>query len=221
MAKVWTILAVLTLAGSALAADAARPAKVGVVDLTRVFESSDRAKELNQEAVEMMRQYSARLNSSKERVRELSSSAAEFAMGTPQRQEQEKKLEEAVKTARLLQQEAYSKENSARVRNTMAVYQDVNVAAEAVARKRGLDLVLRQRSLPRHTEEEMENMPINALILEISQRTALYQSPEMDVTDDVIAELNAAYAKTKTEAKDAAKAAGAAPAKGGAEGKGR
>ncbi|HRU06215.1 MAG TPA: OmpH family outer membrane protein [Candidatus Brocadiia bacterium] len=216
MARVLTFVAVLALAGAALAAEAARPAKVGVVDLTRVFESSDRAKELNREAAEMMRQYTARLNSAKERVRELSSSAAEFAMGTPQRQEQEKKLEEMVKTARLLQQEAYAKENSARVRNTLAVYQDVNAAAEAVARRMGLDLIIRQRSLPQHTDEEMDNMPINALILEISQRTALYQAPDLDVTDAVIKELNAAYAKTKAGAKAAPGAA-----KEGAEGKAR
>jgi len=65
MARVLTFVAVLALAGVALAAEAARPAKVGVVDLTRVFESSDRAKELNREAAEMMRQYTARLNSAK------------------------------------------------------------------------------------------------------------------------------------------------------------
>ncbi|MBI4563188.1 MAG: hypothetical protein HY716_00645, partial [Planctomycetes bacterium] len=73
------------------------------------------------------------------------------------------------------------------------VYQNIDVAADAIARSLKLDLVLRVGEPPLEVERETTTLQ------RLSQQVVLYHDAKLDITPQVLAKLNEEYRKGKEQ----------------------
>lgn len=197
-----SILAAVALPG-ALAADQkippARELRVAMVDLTRVFDEYEASKDLMQDLAELLRESRGKLERAQREIAMLRQSVQEYAMGTPERQAQEEKLEEKTRVARMLSMELQTSEDSLRSKMLMKIYLDADEAIQEYSRSHDIDLVVKQQSLREYDAEKLEKTPPTSLILDISRRSVLFAKPELDITDSIVEEMNAAHRRRNAE----------------------
>ena len=78
-------------------------------------------------------------------------------------------------------------------RHTKEMYQETLAAAEKVAKARGVQLVLFKES----SDQAADNL--EDLLQQMSRRKVLYSDPSLDVTEDVLRQLNQDYAGNKSK----------------------
>lgn len=165
--------------------------RVAVCDIVEVFNNYAKADELSLQ-LETRRQKIQK--DSEERTRQIEDLKAEIGAlkpGSPQytdRTEQLWRLQ--------AEQEASQNAESAVIGNwhheaTKQMYDEIIDVVGQVAHQKGYDMVLF------HSTEEVKSDTTPELLAQISRRTVLYSAEDLDVTADVIAQLNDEYHKSK------------------------
>jgi Skp family chaperone for outer membrane proteins len=184
--------------------------RIAVVDLTRVFNEYKLSNELARNLARMGRQYKLKLERLRREIAMIRSTMEQYARGTPEWQGQQEKLKDKTGAARVLSREAQTRENVERARMVVRLYKDTCEVVREYASRHDLDLVIKQQTMREYTDEELGEMPVNAIVLEVAQRTVLYHVDGLDITEPVLEKLNAAYDRRKAAEGAGTGAAGAA-----------
>lgn len=190
----WIILALAMIIANS-AAIHAQATKIAVVNPNKVFTSMKEREDVLRRIEGDVR---ALVEGAKEKEKSAASLKAELENlkpDSPQYVEKRQQLTRASVSAKMENQFAKMQADSIETSSMLALYEKIADAAEQVAKEKGIDLVLLQVNpeLPAGGE----GLNINQLRELLIRRSVLYAAPNVDISEDVIARLNANYAGGK------------------------
>ncbi|MFM1890745.1 MAG: hypothetical protein RLZZ565_1502 [Planctomycetota bacterium] len=183
-----TALAML-VAGSLLALAAfapQRPAVVASVDLERVFNSIDLQAKTEARLKAVAADLDAQRKTLRDGIEELNAELESFQPGSAAQLEVATRIEEAIAEFRAFEGFARAKAEAEQAKSMRQIYMTIREAAMDLAKERGWDYVMVDDSIPTIEPTDSQRM-----LQQISSRRFLYANPSFDVTDDLIAKLNA------------------------------
>jgi len=164
------------------------PARVAVVDLTRVFSQSTRRQAmeeaLRQRQIELAKQESTRM----EAINRMAGEIESYAMGTPQRTKLERERKAAVQELETWRNESFEEMNEKFAALLTVLYNEACRDVAEAAAERGFDMVIKEQSIERAPETRDE------AAMMFSQRIVIYVKPEYDLTSEIIRRMNERYA---------------------------
>jgi Skp family chaperone for outer membrane proteins len=165
-----------------------RPPVVAIVDLEKVFNSieahSARERELDASAAS----FQEKLKELEESVKELQAELDSFQPGSQSALELQNRVQAAVGEYRAYEQFVRLKLESEKARAMRETYLEIKEAAKTMAREAGIDMVLLDDSIP-----ELERSNSQRTVQQISARRILYANTEFDISEDLIAYLDARF----------------------------
>jgi Skp family chaperone for outer membrane proteins len=176
--------ALALLVGGALLAFAAfapqRPAVVASVDLERVFNSIDLQAKTEARLKAVAVDLDAQRKKLRDGIEELQAELESFQPGSTAQ------LEVAIAEFRAFEGFARAKAEAEQAKAMRQIYMSIRDAAMELAKERGWDYVMVDDSIPTIEPTDSQRM-----LQQISSRRFLYANPSFDVTNDLIAKLNA------------------------------
>ncbi len=191
MCLVFALLASFTYTNVNLANAEAEDFKIGIVDISRVFEKYQKRIDLDQGLKGQEKEFQEQINSKKKEIIDLDEETQLLDLGSESRSKNENLLErknvELEGFAKFAERQLLKKykeffEN---------VYEEVVQKVEEIGKQEGFDLIVKKE------ESELKSGQISDLQFKIGIRTVLYHSDSVDITLDVIDNLNASYSKEK------------------------
>jgi Skp family chaperone for outer membrane proteins len=179
------------LAVAALAAAAAfpdRPAKVASVDIERIFAALDEQKSIEAEIKRLGEKMASEKDRLSRELQDLNAELESYKAGTPPYNETLKKVEAAVGAMSAQDQFGQLKVEAERANGMRVLYVHVREAAAAVAKQSGIDYVLINDSIP-----PIEPAGFVQTKQQLAMRRVLFAGNDMDLTDAVIGQANAAF----------------------------
>ena len=191
----WSLVGVLAVAGALLFGEAmaqsrvtpAAPTRVAVCDVVQVFNNNQKSKDLQAMLDEKRQELEAEDQRRQQEIQNVAMELNAYKEGS----EQYEQTLERVQRLRLerknwaeFQQALIAREYQ---RFTREMYQEIVGVIEAVSRQRGVDMVLFYEK-----EMQFDEDPRN-LVNVIQRRKVLYAADSVNLTDEVLAELNSAY----------------------------
>lgn len=172
--------------------------RVAVVDLVRVFNEFKQTKALNQR----MQDYRGKLGGDRDkRLKEIDAEKAALDAFTPDSSDWYKR-NEALKKKRFEYEvwQALEMDQLAahHLRWTKRTYQMVTDEIAAVAKSRGAQLVVTREELDTPNTTDSAKL-LQAIDQQILARKVVYSDPNIEVTEEVLANLNAAFEKAGGE----------------------
>jgi Skp family chaperone for outer membrane proteins len=165
--------------------------KIGVVDISGVFEKYQKRKDLDQELKDLETQFQNEINKKRKDMINLDEETQLLDLGSESRRKNEELLER-----KNVELEGYAKFAERQLLRRYkeffeTVYDAVVKGVEIIGKKEGFDLIIKKE------EPELKSGQISDLQFKIGIRTVLYHSKSVDVTSKVIEDLNAHYLKEK------------------------
>ena len=165
--------------------------KIGVVDISGVFEKYQKRKDLDQELKDLEKQLQSEINKKRKDMINLDEETQLLDLGSESRRKNEELLER-----KNVELEGYAKFAERQLLRRYkeffeTVYDTVVKGVETIGKKEGFDLIIKKE------EPELKSGQISDLQFKIGIRTVLYHSKSVDVTLKVIEGLNAQYLKEK------------------------
>lgn len=194
---VWVAGALVVAAGvaggrvlEARGAAPAAPGPVAFVNLGRVFQSYPRAKKLQDDLQGEADLLKTSITQKEGELRKAAQDLdARLSPGTPEYEQGRRRIELDLASLQYDQKAGLDLIRRKQVTGMAAVYREVVVEAERIASERGFSSVLTYDNEPIVVEEKGQVMGYNDLKLQMALRTAVWASPEVDLTKDVIAAL--------------------------------
>ncbi len=196
--KRYSLLAVVIVAGLCLAAwigtslaqegrPAATPVKAAVCDVVAVFKNYQRAKDLTDKLKERLDGIKAESDKRGKAIDKLKMTLEQLMVGT---KEYEDRLSEMTKLsiereAWLTYQDTLAKQENFRL--TKEMYQEILQAVGKIAKQRGYDLVLFKEA------DDQPSRTLDELLQQMARRKVLYSDGGLDITEDVLVQLNSDY----------------------------
>ncbi|MCG3137588.1 MAG: hypothetical protein HJJLKODD_01435 [Phycisphaerae bacterium] len=168
---------------------ASAPARVGVVNMTLVFDKlqiiQDLEKIFTQERDKVKAEAEARNNKIKELQTELESGA--FAKESADYQQREAALEQLQMEGKLWLTREERRIRDAHKKWFEEVYKRVSKSCQDIAENNGVDLMIADNPIEFNVPDS------NALVSQILQKKVVYASPRVDLTADVMSRVDADY----------------------------
>ncbi|MEE9260037.1 MAG: OmpH family outer membrane protein [Candidatus Scalindua sediminis] len=165
--------------------------KIGVVDISGVFEKCEKRKDLDQELKNLEKKFQKEINEKRKEIINLDEETQLLDLGSESRRKNVDLLER--KNVELEGYAKYAERQLLRRYKEFfeTIYDTVVKEVEAIGIKEGFDLIIKKE------EPELKSGQISDLQFKIGIRTVLYHSKDVDVTSKVIERLNANYLKEK------------------------
>jgi Skp family chaperone for outer membrane proteins len=205
----WRLTALVALLAAApllRAADpppAPRAPRIAYVDIVRILGKYDRAGEFETLFKEQRQQAMRRNQTFVDEVDRIKADIDKLPMGTPERLALQKRHQDLLKEGGEYAQARMQELDAMVAANLRAVHDDMTAAVKAIALQEGFDLVLQEQ------HREMDGKTRAEVFSQVTGRVVLYAKDGYDLTDSVLARMNAAYADSKKA--DAAKRTAPAP----------
>ncbi len=191
MCLAFALLASFTYINVNLANAEAEDFKIGVVDISGVFEKYQKRIDLDQELKEQEQGFQDEINKKRKEIIDLDEETQLLDLGSESRSKNENLLErknvELEGYAKFAERQLLKKYKNF-FENT---YQEVVQKVEEIGKQNNFDLIIKKE------EPNLESGQISDLQFKIGIRTVLYHSESVDITSDVIDNLNASYSKEK------------------------
>jgi outer membrane protein len=170
--------------------------KIGVVSIQRVLSDCQEAKDINVRMEAAKKDYDQTTAQKQKALADLRASLqTDLKPGTPQYEERRKEFVKQVVEAKSwqeLQQEDLQRQQK---QNMRSLYEKIEQAVSELAAKKGLDLVLPDSRQP--FPDSVDGVNIDQLRDFIRSRTVLYAHPSIDISSEVVAQLDARYKEKK------------------------
>lgn len=191
MCLAFALLASFTYINVNLANAEAEDFKIGVVDISGVFEKYQKRIDLDQELKEQEQGFQDEINKKRKEIIDLDEETQLLDLGSESRSKNENLMErknvELEGYAKFAERQLLKKYKNF-FENT---YQEVVQKVEEIGKQNNFDLIIKKE------EPNLESGQISDLQFKIGIRTVLYHSESVDITSDVIDNLNASYSKEK------------------------
>lgn len=194
MTIVACVIAVLSTSIGQTASGETAPARVGVVDIPAVSERYLKTSELEAVFERRRAELTAERDAMRDKVdRTARSLSEEFKPGTKEHLERRKQL--AMLEAELqwlieAQGRAIEQELAGSLR---MIFDDIRSAVAEVARRKGFDIVLAADQLPKEAPATTTQSRQQIILQKV-----LYWRPSVDLTEDVIVQINAEYERQRS-----------------------
>ena len=191
MCLVFALLASFTYININLANAEAEDFKIGVVDISSIFEKYQKRVDMDQQLKEQEKGFQDEINKKKKEIIDLDEETQLLDLGSESRSNNENLLER-----KNVELEGYAKFAERQLLKKYKdffenVYQEVVKKVEEIGKQNNFDLIIKKE------ESTLESGQISDLQFKIGIRTVLYHSESVDITLDVIDNLNASYSKEK------------------------
>jgi Outer membrane protein len=191
MCLAFALLASLMCTNINLANAEAEDFKIGIVDISSVFEKYQKRIDLDQELKEQEKGFQDEINKKRKEIIDLDEETQLLDLGSESRSSNENLLER-----KSVELEGYAKFAERQLLKKYKdffenIYQEVIKKVEEIGIQEGFDLIIKKE------ESNLKSGEISDLQFKIGIRTVLYHSDSVDITSDVIDTLNASYSKEK------------------------
>ncbi len=188
---VFALLASFACTNVNLANAEAEDFKIGVVDIGGIFEKYQKRIDLDQELKEQEKEFQDEINKKRKEIIDLDEETQLLDLGSESRGNNENLLER-----KNVELEGYAKFAERQLLKKYKdffenIYQEVVRKVEEIGKQNNFDLIIKKE------EPELKSGQISDLQFKIGIRTVLYHSESVNITSDVIDNLNASYAKEK------------------------
>ncbi len=165
--------------------------KIGVVDISSIFEKYEKRKDLDKELKDLEKDFQNEINKKRKEIINLDEEMQLLDLGSVSRRNNEELLER-----KNVELEGYAKfaerQLLKRYREFFeTIYGVVVKEVEKIGENEKFDLIIKKE------EPELKSGQISDLQFKIGIRTVLYHSKAVDITSRVINSLNASYLKEK------------------------
>lgn len=179
----------LALAGSA----AAQTMKVATVNAAKVFNELQETKDLKAKMENERKTLEAQEVEKKTRIKDLQSARDALKVDSPQYDE---KNQELIRAA--IDLEVWGRMTQATVgrnqkQQMMNLFNKITATVAEVATAKGIDLVLAEQRPDNLTPEQLEQINVDQMRALINSRNVLFSTPNVDISNDVIATMDAKY----------------------------
>ena len=193
MCLAFALLASLICTNINLANAEADGFKIGIVDISSVFEKYQKRIDLDQELKEQEKGFQDEINKKRKEIIDLDEETQLLDLGSESRSSNENLLER-----KNVELEGYAKfaerQLLKKYKNFFEnIYQEVVQKVEEIGKQESFDLIIKKE------ESDVKSGEISDLQFKIGIRTVLYHSDSVDITLDVIDALNSSYSKEKGE----------------------
>ena len=191
MCMVLALLASFTYTNVKIATAAAADFKIGVVDIGGVFEKYQKRLDLDQKLKEQEKEFQDEINKKRKELIDLDEETQLLDLGSESRGKNENLLER-----KNVELEGYAKFAERQLLKRYKdffenIYQEVVLKVEEIGKQNNFDLIIKKE------EPELKSGQISDLQFKIGIRTVLYHSASVNITSDVIDNLNSSYAREK------------------------
>ncbi len=191
MCLVLALLASFTYTNVKITTAEAEDFKIGVVDIGGVFEKYQKRLDLDQELKDQEKEFQDEINKKRKELIDLDEETQLLDLGSESRGKNENLLER-----KNVELEGYAKFAERQLLKKYKdffenIYQEVVLKIEEIGKQNNFDLIIKKE------EPELKSGQISDLQFKIGIRTVLYHSESVNITSDVIENLNASYAKEK------------------------
>ncbi len=191
MCLAFALLASLICTNINLANAEAEDFKIGIVDISRVFDKFQKRIDLDQELKEQEKGFQDEVNKKRKEIIDLDEETQLLDLGSESRSNNENLLER-----KNVELEGYAKFAERQLLKKYKdffenIYQEVVQKVEEIGKQEGFDLIIKNE------ESDLKSGKISDLQFKIGIRTVLYHSDSVDITLDVIDTLNASYSSKK------------------------
>ena len=191
MCLVLALLASVTYTNVKIVNAEAGDFKIGVVDIGGVFEKYQKRLDLDQKLKEQEKEFQDEINKKRKELIDLDEETQLLDLGSESRAKNENLLER-----KNVELEGYAKFAERQLLKKYKdffenIYQEVVRKVEEIGKQNNFDLIIKKE------EPELKSGQISDLQFKIGIRTVLYHSESVNITSDVIDNLNASYAKEK------------------------
>ncbi len=191
MCLAFVLLASLICTNINIANAEAEDFKIGVVDISNVFEKYQKRIDLDQELKEQEKGFQDEVNNKRKEIIDLDEETQLLDLGSESRRNNENLLER-----KNVELEGYAKFAERQLLKKYKdffenIYQEVVQKVEEIGKQEGFDLIIKNE------ESDLKGGQISDLQFKIGIRTVLYHSGSVDITLDVIDTLNASYSSKK------------------------
>ncbi len=167
--------------------------KIGVVDISSVFEKYQKRTDLDQELKEQEKAFQDEINKKRKEIIDLDEETQLLDLGSEGRSKNENLLER-----KNVELEGYAKFAEKQLLKKYKdffenIYEEVVQKIEEIGEQEHFDLIIKKE------EPDLKNGQLSDLQFKIGIRTVLYHSESVDITLDVIDSINASYSKEKGE----------------------
>ncbi len=191
MCLVFALLASFTYTNVNLANAEAEDFKIGVVDISSVFEKYQKRVDLDQELKEQEKEFQDEINNKRKEIIDLDEETQLLDLGSESRSKNENLLER-----KNVELEGYAKFAERQLLKKYKdffenIYEEVVQKVEEIGKQESFDLIIKKE------EPDLKSGQISDLQFKIGIRTVLYHSESVDITLDVIDNINASYSREK------------------------
>ena len=191
MCLAFALLASLIYTNINLANAEAEDFKIGIVDISSVFEKYQKRIDLDQELKEQEKGFQDEVNKKRKEIIDLDEETQLLDLGSESRSNNENLLER-----KNVELEGYAKFAERQLLKKYKdffenIYQEVVLKVEEIGKQEGFDLIIKNE------ESDLKGGQISDLQFKIGIRTVLYHSDSVEITLDVIDALNASYSSKK------------------------
>ncbi|MFP4107181.1 MAG: OmpH family outer membrane protein [Phycisphaerae bacterium] len=180
----------LFILNSASGQNAGRPApntKVAVCDVVEVFNNYNRAKDLTQQLNDRREKIKSADSERAKKIERLQLEIEGLKKGGPKYQELMKEIERLSIERQIELQYEDTLALREHHRLTREMYREILGTVEALAKQRGYDIVVTRET------EQVETKNTSELVRWIQSRKVIYHNDEVDLTQDVLGQLNRSY----------------------------
>ncbi|MFQ5964840.1 MAG: OmpH family outer membrane protein [Candidatus Scalinduaceae bacterium] len=165
--------------------------KVGVVDISKVFEKYEKRKDKDEELKEVEKNLQNEMNKKRKEIIDLDEETQLLDLGSESRSKSEDMLER-----KNVELEGYAKFAERQLLKKykgffQLIYDEVIKGVERIGEQGKFDLIIKKEEL------DLQGGQITDLQFKIGIRTVLYHSKTVDITSKVIESLNSSYKKEK------------------------
>ena len=191
MCLTFALLASFTYMNANLAYAEAEDFKIGIVDISRVFEKYQKRIDLDQELKGQEKGFQDEINKKKKEIIDLDEETQLLDLGSESRGKNENLLER-----KNVELEGYAKFAERQLLKKYKdffgdIYEEVVQKVEEIGKQENYDLVIKRE------DPNLKSGQISDLQFKIGIRTVLYHSESVDITISVIDNINASYARGK------------------------
>ncbi len=191
MCLVFTLLTSFAYTNANLANTEAGDFKIGVVDISSVFEKYQKRIDLDLELKEEEKGFQDEINKKRKEIIDLDEETQLLDLGSESRSKNENLLER-----KSVELEGYAKfaerQLLKKYKNFFEnIYEEVVQKVEDIGEQEDFDLIIKKE------EPNIKSGQISDLQFKIGIRTVLYHSESVDITQSVVGNLNALYSKEK------------------------
>jgi len=173
--------------GEIRAAD--RPPKIGVVNITKVFDSYKKKRVL-EEDLRMTREQKTRVIRERDKeIKRLADEVRMLELGSEERKKREAELEKKQVELQSFTQVTTANLATQKREITEKLYTEIADAVTDYGRQNGFDLIIKWENV------EIKSASLDELLYKINQRTVLFAAGSVDITDAIVKTVNSRYSK--------------------------